>query len=111
VIRAPRTRAALLLAALLTPAAARAALPPYAEESSLIATTPATDDGSIAAMLNPAQWGLLQRPETALWWSDQQTLGGRREDYGISAGRGLGFSRSEERRVGKECRSRWSPYH
>src|SRR3984957_20474308 len=26
--------------------------------------------------------------------------------------RGLGFSvRSEERRVGKECRSRWSPYH
>src|SRR5476651_2000468 len=25
---------------------------------------------------------------------------------------GLGFGRrSEERRVGKECRSRWSPYH
>src|SRR2546430_12442740 len=23
----------------------------------------------------------------------------------------LGRSRSEERRVGKECRSRWSPYH
>ena len=23
----------------------------------------------------------------------------------------LGFYRSEERRVGKECRSRWSPYH
>ena len=22
-----------------------------------------------------------------------------------------GCSRSEERRVGKECRSRWSPYH
>ena len=22
-----------------------------------------------------------------------------------------GKSRSEERRVGKECRSRWSPYH
>ena len=21
------------------------------------------------------------------------------------------YSRSEERRVGKECRSRWSPYH
>ena len=26
---------------------------------------------------------------------------------GVLAGR----SRSEERRVGKECRSRWSPYH
>ena len=24
---------------------------------------------------------------------------------------GLGALRSEERRVGKECRSRWSPYH
>ena len=23
----------------------------------------------------------------------------------------LGCPRSEERRVGKECRSRWSPYH
>src|ERR1039457_7728142 len=23
----------------------------------------------------------------------------------------LSFNRSEERRVGKECRSRWSPYH
>ena len=23
----------------------------------------------------------------------------------------LGKDRSEERRVGKECRSRWSPYH
>ena len=22
-----------------------------------------------------------------------------------------GYVRSEERRVGKECRSRWSPYH
>ena len=22
-----------------------------------------------------------------------------------------GLTRSEERRVGKECRSRWSPYH
>ena len=24
---------------------------------------------------------------------------------------GKNFYRSEERRVGKECRSRWSPYH
>ena len=23
----------------------------------------------------------------------------------------IGATRSEERRVGKECRSRWSPYH
>ena len=25
--------------------------------------------------------------------------------------RGIRLTRSEERRVGKECRSRWSPYH
>src|ERR1022692_5277465 len=29
----------------------------------------------------------------------------------IECTRGLAASRSEERRVGKECRSRWSPYH
>ena len=28
-----------------------------------------------------------------------------------SASEDIGFDRSEERRVGKECRSRWSPYH
>src|SRR5258707_353543 len=33
---------------------------------------------------------------------------GQRHDLG-PARRGVG--RSEERRVGKECRSRWSPYH
>ena len=32
----------------------------------------------------------------------------RYEDMGA---RKLGIARSEERRVGKECRSRWSPYH
>src|SRR5947208_12543765 len=29
----------------------------------------------------------------------------------IPLGRFLAETRSEERRVGKECRSRWSPYH
>ena len=36
-------------------------------------------------------------------------------DVTIRGGEGGGFrggaTRSEERRVGKECRSRWSPYH
>ena len=33
------------------------------------------------------------------------------EAYGLFLAQGpVGF-RSEERRVGKECRSRWSPYH
>src|SRR5256885_15345943 len=29
----------------------------------------------------------------------------------LETGRHWGRARSEERRVGKECRSRWSPYH
>ncbi len=84
--------AALLLSGVICPGIARATLSPYAEESTLLSSTPGTDDGSIAAMLNPAQWGLLERPETALWWSDRQTPVKRRADYGISMGRGLGFS-------------------
>src|SRR2546422_1057601 len=31
--------------------------------------------------------------------------------YMVDRGRRLYTARSEERRVGKECRSRWSPYH
>ena len=31
-------------------------------------------------------------------------------DY-IDVSAGHAWKRSEERRVGKECRSRWSPYH
>ena len=29
----------------------------------------------------------------------------------LEIAKALGCTRSEERRVGKECRSRWSPYH
>ena len=39
---------------------------------------------------------------------------GETERYNILIDGGLGKTyqkRSEERRVGKECRSRWSPYH
>ena len=33
------------------------------------------------------------------------------ENYTRLRDAGIGTYRSEERRVGKECRSRWSPYH
>src|SRR5258708_36297156 len=32
-------------------------------------------------------------------------------DTGVEATKLMSVERSEERRVGKECRSRWSPYH
>ena len=37
--------------------------------------------------------------------------GARTVVYGTSVHEGEKLRRSEERRVGKECRSRWSPYH
>ena len=53
-----------------------------------------------------------------LLWSahsgGQQLIGGEieasRDDFDLLQGLDKGL-RSEERRVGKECRSRWSPYH
>src|SRR2546430_16677851 len=39
-----------------------------------------------------------------VWWAALAEL---RRRYA----RVIGATRSEERRVGKECRSRWSPYH
>ena len=38
----------------------------------------------------------------------------KKDNFGIlicGSGIGVSISGSEERRVGKECRSRWSPYH
>ena len=45
---------------------------------------------------------------------DAVTLGNHEFDYGLDTLAmflKLATTRSEERRVGKECRSRWSPYH
>ena len=42
--------------------------------------------------------------------AQESTAGGQSFDVGICQ-QMQHESRSEERRVGKECRSRWSPYH
>src|SRR3712207_6864254 len=54
------------------------------------------------------QGGLRAHPG---WTGDN--LGGVRACLAVWSGRGHleETVRSEERRVGKECRSRWSPYH
>ena len=44
-------------------------------------------------------------------FSQQVDAGGLLGFLDIFVGGGLSLLRSEERRVGKECRSRWSPYH
>ena len=40
-----------------------------------------------------------------------QTIGASTTLNGVSVYVSSANNRSEERRVGKECRSRWSPYH
>ena len=40
-----------------------------------------------------------------------ETRNGQYKKRGSAATRNGQYKRSEERRVGKECRSRWSPYH
>ena len=39
------------------------------------------------------------------------TVGTFEKKHGLPPGTFRNSNRSEERRVGKECRSRWSPYH
>ena len=48
--------------------------------------------GGAAALATPA----IVQAQSTIKWRFQTYAGG---------------ARSEERRVGKECRSRWSPYH
>lgn len=87
------------IAALLPGGPCFASLVPYRDESDLIATTPSTDEGALGAMANPAQWGLLERPELSGFWTSDLPSGGPRP-WGLSMGRGLGFSMRREERPG-----------
>src|SRR3712207_9032845 len=71
-----------------------------AERSDVVAIT--------AAMLHPT--GLAAFAER---FPERTYDVGIAEQHALTSAAGLamGGLRSEERRVGKECRSRWSPYH
>ena len=43
--------------------------------------------------------------KTTMWWPPEKNMPKRKMKQQAM------MARSEERRVGKECRSRWSPYH
>ena len=62
------------------------------------------DPGSLIRRLASGASALWVIQLLTAWEADPTELGGRRL-VDIEGGR------SEERRVGKECRSRWSPYH
>ena len=55
---------------------------------------------------------LLEGPSEQFTWPNNATMAQQTAAlYTNKLPRGGTRSRSEERRVGKECRSRWSPYH
>ena len=63
-------------------------------------------------------WGhMIDQGATTIWetWKESDnTFSNSHPMFGVVTEwyyRWLGGDRSEERRVGKECRSRWSPYH
>lgn len=83
--------------ALFAPSSAAAAdanepLRPYEAASDLLATSPSTDDGAIGALYNPAQWGLLERPEFSFFWSDANARPHRLDNWGFATGSKLGLA-------------------
>ena len=68
------------------------------------------DEGAVAIASGKRLGLISQIPVYPDGWTTEDVLrDAHRELYAISAR--LDELRSEERRVGKECRSRWSPYH
>ena len=63
-------------------------------------------------VLTATQIARLMVGGPAEWKSVRSEFSGERRDFDTKYMRwGRERERSEERRVGKECRSRWSPYH
>ena len=69
----------------------------YKETASLLQISVRTVDNTLRRIKE--KLGLNKINEISAWWFCTH--------HDIS----FDLSRSEERRVGKECRSRWSPYH
>ena len=62
-----------------------------------------TGEGAI-----PRSTNLVVVTDRRLLWCNKSRIG---SEIVVAGSDSLGAVRSEERRVGKECRSRWSPYH
>ena len=60
--------------------------------------------------INPEALSWIKEQEKIIPIGQLDAMGGTVQAKNFGQG-GLNIIRSEERRVGKECRSRWSPYH
>src|SRR3989442_7584766 len=59
-----------------------------------------------------AAWRPFGPLRYATWWVSEMSVDPRAREIRYRHVRGITQGmRSEERRVGKECRSRWAPYH
>src|SRR5215203_6190718 len=87
---------------------------PEEERASLLATVPRRESFRAAATAAAVSEYVLQVPSTPLVGREQDLEVIKaflhRPEVRLLTLTGTG-GRSEERRVGKECRSRWSPYH
>ena len=61
----------------------------------------------ILGVLSPGDPAEFVLNQDGLYAPSEEQLEAMREELGLNKP----LWRSEERRVGKECRSRWSPYH
>ena len=61
------------------------------------------------ATYGPTVGDKVRLGDTNLWATIEQDLLTKGDECKFGGGKSV--RRSEERRVGKECRSRWSPYH
>ena len=73
------------------------------------ASYPGAEYAAQAALL--AAKTLVEKEKTAEAKAALAWVAEKAADSGLQATARLRDDRSEERRVGKECRSRWSPYH
>src|SRR3712207_1875243 len=81
---------------------------PHVRDATGAVTVGITDvaDGQQVTVRAPDQPGLLSTCAGVLALNQLAVRAAK-----MTADDGYGTGRSEERRVGKECRSRWSPYH
>ena len=106
-------------AALLALAALLAACSQASRHETPVIDLPATWKTLPAANAAPEGWisaDQAARPLAADWWRGWQdpvlsALMEQAAAHNQTVAAAAATTRSEERRVGKECRSRWSPYH
>jgi protease-4 len=64
----------------------------YHEGSDFVPSTPGVAGGAVGAFYNPAAWATLEEAELAFWWNDRGVRSSSLDNWGLSFGKGLGFS-------------------